>query len=49
MPQSNKAHVPQLLSLYSRALELQQLSPCSAGAKASTPKACAPQQEKPPN
>ena len=38
----------QLLSLYSKARELQLLSPCAATTEARAPRACAPQQEKPP-
>ena len=37
MPQSYKAHVQQLLTLCSRALELQLLSSCAATAEACTP------------
>ena len=48
MPRSNEAHVPQLLILRSRSHEPQLLSPCATTAEARTPKACAPQQEKPP-
>ena len=48
MPWSNKAHVPQLLSLRSRAREPQLLSPHATTTEARTPRACAPQQEKPP-
>ena len=48
MPQSNKAHVPQLLSLCSRAREPQLLSLCAITTKARTPRAHAPQQDKPP-
>ena len=46
MPQSNKAHPPQLLSLCSRALESQLLSPCATTTEACEPRACALQQEK---
>ena len=45
---SNLAHAPQVLSLCSRAQEPQKLSPCTATAEACAPRACAPQQEKPP-
>ena len=48
MPQSKEACVPQLLSLHSRAHEPQLLSPRATTAEACTPKARAPQQEKPP-
>ena len=48
MPQSNKARVPQLLSLHSRAHEPQLLSLHAAATEAHTPRAHAPQQEKPP-
>ena len=47
MPQSNQAHVP-LLSLRSRAREPQLLSPRATTTEAQEPRACAPQQEKPP-
>ena len=47
MPQSNKAHVPQLLSLRSRAREPQLLSPCATTTEARTPGARAPQQGRP--
>ena len=47
MPWSNKAHVPQLLSLCSRACEPQLLSPCATTTEAHMPRAHAPQQEKP--
>ena len=39
--------VPQLISLSSRAQELQLLTPCAATTKAPAPRACALQQEKP--
>ena len=39
-------HVPQLLSLYSRAREPQLLSPCATTTEAHVPRAHAPQQEK---
>ena len=45
---SNKAHAPQLLSLRSRAREPQLLSPHATTTEAHTPRARAPQQEKPP-
>ena len=45
---SNEARVPQLLSLSSRACEPQLLSPCATTTEARVPKACALQQEKPP-
>ena len=60
MPQSNKAHAPQLLSLRSRAREPQLLKPVlwslqatTTEPRATTTEACAPrarasQQEKPP-
>ena len=47
MPWSNKARVPQLLSLRSRACEPQLLSPCATTTEARVPRAGAPQQEKP--
>ena len=46
-PWSNEAHVPQLLSLCSRAREPQLLSSRTATTEARVPRACAPQQEKP--
>ena len=48
MSRSNKACVPQLLSLHSRAHEPQLLSPCSTTTEARVPRARALQQEKPP-
>ena len=48
MPRSNKARTPQLLRLHSRAREPQLLSPCATATEARTPRARAPQQEKPP-
>ena len=48
MPRSNEAHVPQLLSLCSRAHEPQLLSPHATTTEAHAPRAQAPQQEKPP-
>ena len=48
MPWSNKARVPQLLSLCSRAHEPQLLSLHAATTEARAPRVCAPQQEKPP-
>ena len=48
MPWSNEARAPQLLSLCSRAREPQQLSPRATTTEARMPRACAPQQEKPP-
>ena len=48
MPWSNKVHVPQLLSLCSRARELQRLSPHALTAESHMPRACALQQQKPP-
>ena len=48
MLQSNKACVPQLLSLRSRVCKPQLLSPCATTAEAHVPRARAPQQEKPP-
>ena len=47
MPQSNKARAPQLLSLCSRGREPQLLSPRATTTEACTPRARAPQQEKP--
>ena len=47
MLQSNKAHVPQLLSLCSRAHEPQLLSPHATTTEAHVPRARALQQEKP--
>ena len=47
MPRSNKARVPQLLSLRSRAREPQLLSPRATTTEVRTPRARAPQQEKP--
>ena len=47
MPWSNKARVPQLLILYSRAQESQLLSLRATTTEAHAPRACAPQQEKP--
>ena len=47
-PRSNKARAPQLLSLQSRTREPQLLSPHSTTTEACTPRARAPQQEKPP-
>ena len=48
MPQSNKACVPQLLSLLSRAREPQLLSPRATTTEAQATRARALQQEKPP-
>ena len=48
MLQSSEAREPQLLSLRSRAREPQLLSPCATTTEACTPRARAPQQEKPP-
>ena len=48
MPWSNKARVPQLLNLRSRACEPQLVSPRTTTTEARAPRACAPQQEKPP-
>ena len=48
MPWSNKARVPQLQSLRSRAHEPQLLSPRATTTEARAPIARAPQQEKPP-
>ena len=48
MPRSNEAHEPQLLSLNSRAREPQLLSLHATTTEAHTPRARAPQQEKPP-
>ena len=47
LPQSNLAHVPQLLSLCSGAWELQLLSLCTTAAEVCMPRTPAPQQEKP--
>ena len=47
MPQSNKAHAPQLLSLRSRAHEPQLQSPHATTTEAHEPRARAPQQERP--
>ena len=47
MLQSNWTHAPQLLSLRSRAHEPQLLSPRATTTEARTPRAHAPQQEKP--
>ena len=48
MPWSNWARVPQLLSLRSRARKPQLLSLRATTTEARAPRACAPQQEKPP-
>ena len=48
MPWSNEARAPQLLSLCSRARELQLMSPRATITEARAPRARAPQQEKPP-
>ena len=48
MPQSNEPRVPQLLSLCSRALEPQLLSPRATTTEAHVPGARALQQKKPP-
>ena len=48
MPQSNEALASQLLSLRSRAHGPQLLSPRATTIEAGGPRACAPQQEKPP-
>ena len=48
MPRSNEARVPQLLSLSSRARGPQLLSLHATTIEARLPRACAPQQEKPP-
>ena len=48
MPQSNKARVPQLLSLRSTAREPQLLSARDTTTEARAPRARAPQQENPP-
>ena len=47
VPWSNSAHEPQLLSLCSRARELQLLSPRATTTAARVPRACALQREKP--
>ena len=49
MPRSNQTHVPQLLSLRSRAHEPKLLSPSTTTTEACVPRAHALQQEKPPN
>ena len=46
MPGSNLTRWPQLLSLWSRAQELQLLSPSATTTEAQGPEACAPQQKK---
>ena len=48
MPRNNESHAPQLLSLCSRAREPEILSPRATTTEAREPRACAPQQEKPP-
>ena len=48
MPRSNWARAPQLLSLSYRACEPQPLSPHATTTEAHAPRACALQQEKPP-
>ena len=48
MTRSNEAHAPQQLSLGSRAHEPQLLSPWATTTEACSPRASAPQQEKPP-
>ena len=48
MPWSNKAHVPQLLILCSRAREPQLLNLHATTTEARSPRARAPQQEEPP-
>ena len=48
MPQSNEACAPQLLSLCSRARGPQLLSLHATTTEAHAPRACTPQQEKPP-
>ena len=45
---TNEARAPQLLSLRSRAHGPQLLSPRATTTEACVPRACAPQQEKPP-
>ena len=47
MPGSKLTRCPQLLSLWSRARELQLLSPYATATEAQCPGACAPQQKKP--
>ena len=49
MPRNNKARAPQLLSLCSRAYKPQLLSISATTTEACAPRACALQQEKPPN
>ena len=48
IPRSNWARAPQLLSLHSRAREPQLLRPRATTTKDCVPRACAPQQVKPP-
>ena len=48
IPRSNYARAPQLLSLSSRAREPQLLGPRATTTEARAPRACALQQEKPP-
>ena len=48
MPWSNEVRAPQLLNLCSRAHEPQLLSPRATTSEARVPRACALQQEKPP-
>ena len=48
IPRSSYVHAPQLLSLCSRACEPQLLSLHATATEARAPRACAPQQEKPP-
>ena len=48
VPDPGRSREPQLLSLCSRAAELQLLNPCAAGAEGLAPRARAPPQEKPP-
>ena len=48
MPRSNEARAPQLLRLRSGALKPQLLSLRATTTEAHVPRACAPQQEKPP-
>ena len=47
MPGSKLTRWPQLLSLWSRARELQLLSPYATATEVQCPGACAPQQKKP--
>ena len=48
MPLCNQAPEPQVLSLGSRVCEPELVSPCATTTEAHAPRACALQQEKPP-